>query len=128
MTMETLSGIRDRMLPMLQIAADRYRSRVPEGYPNVIDQVDRGMIGLEIEPDYALYVTSDGKDVVAEIYRRNPRTDNRAGAGREKFGGAPFNDTRPLAADISDQELRNLIAELMSYYNFQPGLIHITDD
>jgi hypothetical protein len=126
--METLSGIRDRMLPMLELAADRYRGRVPEGYPHVIDAVDRGMIGLAIDPDYALYITSDGKDVVAEFYRVNPRTDNRAGGAREKFAGAPFNDTRPLAADISDQELRNLIAELMSYYNFQPGLIHITDD
>lgn len=128
MTMETLSGIRDRMLPMLELAADRYRGRVPEGYPHVIDAVDRGMIGLAIDPDYALYITSDGKDVVAEFYRVNPRTDNRAGGAREKFAGAPFNDTRPLAADISDQELRNLIAELMSYYNSQPGLIHITDD
>jgi hypothetical protein len=126
--METLSGIRDRMLPMLELAADRYRGRVPEGYPHVIDAVDRGMIGLEIDPDYALYITSDGKDVVAEFYRVNPRTDNRAGGARQKFAGAPFNDTRALAADISDQELRNLIAELMSYYNFQPGLIHISDD
>ena len=29
---------------------------------------------------------------------------------------------------LSDQELRNLIAELMSWYNSQPGLLYITDD
>lgn len=128
MSMETLSSLRDRMMPMLQIAADRYRSRVPEGYPNVIDQVDRGVIGIEIDPSYSLYVTSDGTDLFAEIYRRNARTDNRASASREKFSGMPFNDQRPLAADASDQTLRNLIAELMSHFNEQSGLIHITDD
>ncbi len=128
MTMETLSGIRDHMLPMLEIAAERYRNRVPAGYPNVVDQVDRGVIGIEIDPEYALYVTSDGTDIYAEFYRVNARTDNRAGGAREKFAGAPYHDARLLTADVSDQTLRNLIAELMSYYNFQPGLIHISDD
>lgn len=128
MSMETLSSIRDRMLPMLQIAADRYRNRVPAGYPNVIDQVDRGVIGLEIDSSYSLFITSDGTDVFAEIYRRNARTDNRASASRQKYSGMPFTDQRPLAADVSDQTLRNLIAELMSHFNEQPGLIHITDD
>lgn len=128
MSMETLSSIRDRMLPMLQIAANQYRNRVPAGYPNVIDQVDQGMIGLEIDSSYSLFITSDGTDVFAEIYRRNARTDNRASASRQKYSGMPFNDQRPLAADASDQTLRNLIAELMSHFNEQPGLIHITDD
>jgi hypothetical protein len=124
----TLAGIRDRMLPMLELAADRYRGRVPEGYPNVVDTVDSGVIGLEIEPSYALYITSDGTGVWADIYRRNPRTDNRASASREKFGGMPFNDQRPLRADVSDQELRNLIAELMADFNWYPNLINTTDD
>lgn len=128
MSMETLSNIRDRMLPMLQIAADQYRNRVPAGYPNVIDQVDRGVFGLEIDSSYSLFITSEGTDVFAEIYRRNARTDNRASASRQKYSGMPFNDQRPLAADASDQTLRNLIAELMSHFNEQPGLIHITDD
>ncbi len=126
--METLSSLRDRMLPMLQIAADQYRNRVPANYPNVIDQVDRGVIGLEIDSSYSLFITSDGTDVFAEIYRRNARTDNRASASRQKYSGMPFTDQRPLAADASDQTLRNLIAELMSHFNEQPGLIHITDD
>ncbi len=128
MSMETLSSLRDRMLPMLQIAADQYRNRVPANYPNVIDQVDRGVIGLEIDSSYSLFITSDGTDVFAEIYRRNARTDNRASASRQKYSGMPFSDQRPLSADASDQTLRNLIAELMSHFNEQPGLIHITDD
>lgn len=128
MSVEALSGIRDRLLPMLEITAEQYQGRVPPGYPNILDQPGQGMIGLEIDSSHALFVTTDGTDTYAEIYRRNPRTDNRAGAGWQKHGGLPFTDRRPIAAGITDQELRNLIAELMSYFNVQPGLIHITDD
>lgn len=127
MSVETLSGLRDRMLPMLQIAADEYRGRVPEGYPNVVDEVDRGTFGLEIDSSYALYITSDGTDVMAEIYRRNHRSDNRSSARWEKYAGTPYNDQRPLPADVSDQALRNLVAELMSYFNLQPGLMHMSE-
>lgn len=123
-----LIGIRDRILPMFEIAAERYRGRVPAGYPNVVNQPVQGLIGLEIDPNYALYITRDGDELFAEIYRRNPRTDNRAGAGRQKFAGLPFDDQRPLSPHASDQELRNLVAELMSHFNSQPNLIHITDD
>lgn len=128
MSVESLSVIRDRLLPMMDVAADRYRGRVPRGYPHLIDTPEQGVIGLEIDASHALFVTSDGADLFAEIYRTSPRTDNRSGAGREKFGGAPFNDRRSLGPDVSDQELRNLLADLMSYFNSQPNLIHITDD
>ena len=116
------------MVPMLQVAADQYRRRVPAGYPHLIDAVANGSFGIEIDPSHALYVTSDGTDLFAEMYRRNPRIDNRSSAGRQKPSGVPFSDRRPLPADVDDQTLRNLIAELMSYFNLQPGLIHITDD
>lgn len=127
-TTSVLGDIRSRIVPMMEIAATQYRHRVPPGYPNVVDQPDRGVVGLEIDPDFALYITSEGEEIYAEVYRRVPRTDNRAGGGRQKFAGTPFNDRRLLDPQISDQGLRNLIAELMSYFNFQPGLIHITDD
>jgi len=126
-TIETLAGIRDRVLPMLQLVADQYRDRVAGGYPNVVDEVDRGVIGLEIDPSHALFVMSDGTDVMAELYLRNTRDDNRSSGSRQKFSGVPFNDQRPLGADTSDQELRNLIAELMREFNHQPGLLFITD-
>ncbi|MBA2776436.1 MAG: hypothetical protein ACR2GI_01910 [Thermomicrobiales bacterium] len=128
MSVESLSSIRGRMLPMLEVAADQYRHRVPRGYPHVIDTPEQGVIGLEIDSSHALFVTSDGDGLFAEIYRRAPRTDNRAGAGRQKPAGVPFNDRRPLGADATDQDLRNLIADLMSYFNQQPGLLFITDD
>lgn len=128
MSAERLSEIRDRMLPMMQVAAEQYQHRVPGGYPNLIDAVENGTFGIEIDPSHALFVTTNGTDLFAEVYRRNPRTDNRTSASRQKPAGVPFSDRRPLAANVDDQALRNLIAELMSYFNQQPGLIHITDD
>jgi hypothetical protein len=125
---ERLMGIRDRMLPMLEITASQYARRVPAGYPHVVDSVAQGAFGLEIDPSHALYITTNGTDLFAEIYRRSPRTDSRASASRQKPAGLPFSDRRPLAADVDDEGLRNLVAELMSYFNLQPGLIHITDD
>jgi len=127
-TVDSLSGIRDRLRPMMEVAADRYRGRVPHGYPHLVDTPEQGLVGLEIDPSHALYVTGDGEELYAEIYRRSPRTDNRSGGGRQKFGGMPLSDRRALGPDVTDQDLRNLLAELMSYYNFQPNLLYFTDD
>ena len=92
-----------------------------------VDAVDRGVFGLEIDPSYALYVTSDGNDVFADYYWRSSRYDARSSAMREKFSGSPVYDRRPLSPNASDVELRNAIAELMARHNYQPGLIHISD-
>lgn len=120
--------IRQRIVPMMEIVADKYRGRVPAGYPNVVDQPGRSTVGLEIEPNYAVYIVEEEGKIYADMYRRLPRNDNRSGGGRQKFGGSPFYDRRELAPGVNDQILRNLIAELMTNFNFQPGLIHITDD
>jgi hypothetical protein len=122
-----LEEVRDRFLPMLRFAADEYRHRVPDGYPVVVDMADGGAVGIELDPSYALYVVSDGDRLFADLYYRSSRNDARSSASREKFGGLPFDDRRPLPAPPSDQDLRNLLAELMSRWNFQPGIIHITD-
>ncbi len=127
MSVAMLTGIRDRVMPMFQIAAEQYRARVPAGYPVVVDTPEQGVVGLEIDPSYAVYVTSDGQELFAEVYRRSPRTDQRSSAGRQKESGVPFHDRRPLDPNVSDQTLRNLIAELMTHHNFQPGIIHISD-
>jgi len=126
-SIEALHGVRARMLPMLRFAAEEYRHRTPDGYPVIIDDPERGAIGLQLDPSYALHVVSDGERLYADLSYRASRTDARSSASREKFGGLPFDDRRPLAADASDQALRNLIAELMSRWNVQPGIIHITD-
>lgn len=128
MSVDSLQAIRDRALPLFEVAADQYRHRVPRGYPNVIDSPERGVIGLEIDVNHAVFLTSDGQDLFAEIYRRPQRTDNRSGANYQKYGGVPFNDRRPVSPDVTDQDLRNLVAELMSYFNQQQTILYITDD
>jgi hypothetical protein len=124
---ELLNGVRDQLLPMLRLIAEEYRHRVPEGYPVIVDAPSQGVIGIDLDPSYALHITSDGEQLFADFYYRSPRTDARSSASREKFSGAPFGDHRPLGSHITDQSLRNLIAELMSRWNFQPQLVHVTD-
>ena len=124
---EMLRQLRERMMPMLRLVAEEYRSRVGEGFPVVVDAVDRGVFGLEIDPNYALYVTSDGRETFVDYYWRSTRWDTRSSAMREKFAGSPVYDRRPLAPNATDLDLRNAIAELMARHNYQPGLVHITD-
>ncbi len=102
MSVAMLSGIRDRVLPMFEIAAEQYRARVPAGYPVVVDTPEQGVVGLEIDPSYAIYVTSDGADLFAEVYRRSPRTDQRSSAGRQKESGVPFHVKHPLWTALLD--------------------------
>lgn len=127
MSVEMLGQVRERMMPMLRLVANEYRSRVPDGYPIVVDSVPNGLIGIEIDPSYALYVTSDGDQLFADFYFRSSRIDARSSASREKFSGAPVYDRRPISPAISDIQLRNLVAELMTRHNYQPGLVHISD-
>ena len=128
MSVQALAGVRARMLPMLQVAAEQYRERVPEGYPVVVDSVESGVIGIEFDPSYALYVSAEGDELYADIYRRAPRIDNRSGASRQKYAGLPYDERRRLEPDVSDQVLRNLVHELMHYWNTQPNVIFVTDD
>jgi len=125
---DVLQDVRMRFLPMLRAAALQYANRVPDGYPSIVDDPNSGTIGIELDPSYALYIARGEDGLQARMYRRSPRTDNRSSSSRQKYAGAPFSDVRPLPENVSDQELRNLLAELMSYYNYQPGLLYITDD
>ena len=127
MSVEMLEQVRERMLPMLRLVAAEYQPRVAAGYPIIVDSVANGVIGIEIDPNYALYVTSDGKDLFVDYYVRSTRFDARSSASREKFSGSPQYDRRPFSPYTTDQQLRNMIAELMARHNYQPGLIHITD-
>ena len=122
-----LEQVRERMLPMLRLVAQEYEPRVPEGYPIIVDSVSNGVIGIEIDPNYALYITSDDKELFADYYVRSTRSDARSSASREKFSGSPLYDRRPFSAYTTDVQLRNMIAELMARHNYQPGLIHISD-
>jgi hypothetical protein len=126
-SIEVVQQLRSRVLPMFQYVQTEYRDRVPQGYPNVVDTADRGVVGLELDPSHSLYIVTDGEQTYAELSYRSPRNDARSSASREKFAGAPVGDRRPVDAGISDQALRNLVSELMSRWNFQPMIINITD-
>lgn len=127
MSVEVLSSIRDRFLPMLSYAQQEYGFRVPSGYPVIHDDVKRGVIGIELDPGNSLNITTDGEKLYADVTFRSTRFDARSSAGREKFAGQSIIDRRELSLDVSDQALRNLLAELMSRWNSQQLLIHITD-
>lgn len=127
MPVQQLSEVRDRILPMLRYVADEYRGRVPQGYPVVVDAPDRGVVGVEFDPMHALYVTTDGETLTAQLTYRSSRYDTRSSASRQKYSGTPANDLRPLAADADDQTLRNLIAELTSRWNYGQTVVHLTD-
>ena len=92
-----------------------------------MDTPERGVVGLELDPSHSLYFIDDGAVVQAQFHYRSPRNDAQSSASREKFSGLPVDDSRVVDASISDQGLRNLIAELLSRWNFQPLIIHITD-
>jgi hypothetical protein len=126
--MRDLKNIRDRVIPMMEVAANQYQGRVAAGYPIIVDDLQRGTVGLELDPNFALYFTQDDTGLYAEVYRRLARTDSRATAQRQKYGGAPLSDRRPLPDVVDDQTLRNLIAELKNYVNYQPGLLWLSDD
>ena len=127
MANEMLEQVRNRLLPMLHLVADQYRPRVAEGYPVIVDAVPQGLIGLEIDPNYALYITSDGEQLFADYYYRSSRNDVRSSASREKFAGSPVYDRRPISPALTDIQLRNMVAELMTRHNYQPGLVHLSD-
>ncbi len=124
---DQLQSLRDRVMPMLEHVKAEYAERTPDQYPVIVDNVQRGVVGIELDPNYALYFTHDGNGVFADVYFRDHRIDARTSAGRAKFSGRPKDDHRPLAANVSDVELRNLLAEMRSRFNMQPLMIHHTD-
>lgn len=126
--MSNLAEIRNRFVPILKVTQEQYAGRVPAGYPNLIDDVDGGTVGIELDPSFGVYVTQDADGMFAEVYKRDPRIDARATAGRQKYAGTPFHDRRPITGNPTDQELRNLVAELKMAFNNQPGLLYITED
>lgn len=127
MATQLAQDIRDRVLPMLQVAARNYMDRVPAGYPIVVDAPAQGILGLEIDPGHSLYFVEDGGALYADFYYRSTRWDTRSSASREKFAGASMQDRRELDRDVSDQALRNLIAELGQRFQTQQLFIHTTD-
>jgi len=112
---------------MLEFAARQYAVRTSEGYPVLIDDPRRGTVGIELDPSFSVHFSSGEDGIVADIYRRSSRNDARSSASQMKHGGRPFQDRRVLGHAPTEQQLRNVIAELMMHFNQQPGMIHISD-
>jgi hypothetical protein len=77
---------------------------------------------------HSIHVTTDGEQIYADVFYRSQRYDVRSSASREKFAGRGVVDRRWLGPHPTDQQLRNLIAELMSRFNQQQTMIYFTDD
>src|SRR5690349_10552366 len=74
-----LQALRARMLPMFQAVAREYRTRTDPGYPVVVDNVELGgYFGTDIDPNYGLYIMTDGAKVFAQINLIGWRTDVRS--------------------------------------------------
>ena len=122
-----LATLRERMLPMLKVIAREYVTRTDPGYPIVLDNLESGYFGIMIDPQYALYIMTDGETVFAQLSMVGWRTDVRSSASKEKFTNLPFEGQRPVSNALSDNQLRNLLAELLAYWNTQPLMIRVTD-
>jgi len=126
--LDELRALRDRMLPMFRAVVREYETRTPEGYPIVFDTVeDAGCFGIHLDPRYGLDILTDGEEVFAQLNIVGWRTDARSSAQKEKFGALPFEGLRPVRTTMSDGLLRNLVSELLSFFNTQPLLINVTD-
>lgn len=124
----SLRRLRERVLPMLREVARTYETRTEPGYPIVIDNVDNGgYFGIMLDPDYGLYFLTDGRQILAQINMVGWRNDVRSSANKEKFAGLPFGGVRPVPDTLTNAQLRNLMAELLSHWNMQPLLIHRSD-
>jgi hypothetical protein len=55
-----LAALRERMLPMLKVIAREYETRTDPGYPVVLDNLEGGYFGIMLDPQYGLYVMTDG--------------------------------------------------------------------
>ncbi|GIW03776.1 MAG: hypothetical protein KatS3mg059_0396 [Thermomicrobiales bacterium] len=107
MSVHVLQSIRDRVLPMFEVVAAEYRTRVPPGYPIIVDDPERGEVGLELDPNYALYFVSDGSGTYAELRFPLPRSDARSSASRERNLAAYHTSVAvlsPLRSQIRDSE------------------------
>lgn len=128
-SMETaVRVVRDRMLPILREIAKRFEGRAGPGYPVIVDEVERGgYFGLLLAPEYGLYVFPEGDRLVMQLQTVSWRTDVHSSAGRERFGAVPKVVTVPVSADMSDAQLRDLLARVLAAWNMQPLLIHQSD-
>jgi hypothetical protein len=123
-----LESMRARLWPLLEATRNEYRTRVRNGYPRLVDNVARGgVFGLDFDPGFGVYFMTDGESVYAELHYIALRTDTLSAANREKFAGEPELTRYHIDADWSDLQLRNIVSELVSRWNWQQTVIYRVD-
>lgn len=125
---EQLRELRDRMLPMLHELARQFRGRAVPGYPVIVDDVERGgYFGIVLAPEYGLYVMAEEDHLVVQQQTVSWRNDVHWAAGRERFGATPRLTTFPISTEMSDAQIRDLLARVTASWHKQPLLIHQSD-
>ncbi|RIK41865.1 MAG: hypothetical protein DCC58_11860 [Chloroflexi bacterium] len=123
-----LGEIRATVLPILEEVQAEYAPRVRQGYPRIIDNVERGgVVGMNLDANFGVYFMTDGSDVYAELHTLALRTDTLSMANAEKFSGRPQHERVTIGADWNDLSYRNLIARLLSAWNYQQLAIFRVD-
>lgn len=123
-----LEAIRLRVLPILEATKAAYTGRVRNGYPSIVDNVQRGgVFGLNFDPGFGVYFMTDGQTLFAEIQRVSQRGDTLSAANREKFAGEPVQERHDIDESWTDSQFRNLISELINRWNTQQTVIYRVD-
>ena len=123
-----LEAMRARVMPLLEATRDEYRGRVRNGYPRLVDNVARGgVFGIDFDPGFGVYFMTDGERVYAELRYTSLRTDTLSAANREKFAGRPAMQHYAIDAGWNDLQLRNIVSELLSHWNWQQTVIYRVD-
>ena len=123
-----LEAIRERVMPILEATKAAYEGRVRNGYPTLVDNVQRGgVFGLNLDPGFGVYFMTDGESLYAEIHRVSLRTDTLSAANYEKFAGSPVQDRREIDEHGDDLQFRNIVSELLSRWNTQQTVIYRVD-
>jgi hypothetical protein len=123
-----LLELRARVMPILQAVRSEYQRRVRSGYPLIVDNVARGgVFGLTLDPGWGVYFMTDGTRLFAELHLTSLRYDTLAAANAEKFGGQPEIERRDIDAGWDDLQFRNLVSELLHFWNYQQTRIYRVD-
>lgn len=123
-----LAGVRATVLPILQAITAEYAARARPGYPRVVDNVQQGgVFGLNLDPGYGVYFMTDGDDVWAELHTIHLRTDALSAANVERFAGRPEIERLDVAPNWTDLDYRNVVARLLSAWNYQQLMIFKVD-
>lgn len=125
---DRLEQLRFRVMPILQAIRTEYTGRTRQGYPTIVDNVQRGgVFGLNLDPGWAVYFMTDGESLFAELHETALRTDTLSMANAEKFAAHPQIDRREIDESWQDSDFRNLVSELLHLWNYQQLRIYRVD-